>query len=258
MSAWANIVVSPDDPEIVKIDKLEQSLGVLPANIQRIRTLITRFEVCHFKYQQHISHIKEAIKNLKTDIDPEKIGASHFRNGPGACKNDRSGRSLLGQKYVQGLKSWLGEEPEVKDEKLRKKVFELLGKKDPAKEKLVRLLIARLLNDWKDYEKWSQAEGNEALKLQASGIDVCHYDFPRNMDLQIQGIGQMKPVEDFLSCGSYNPEIKSILEKEFLALNQDLKSLGHDSESRIRAWLTACLAKTIKADVGLKDPIAIT
>lgn len=54
MDAWSNIQISPQDPEIVKINNLERTLGELPENVKKIRGLITRFEVCHFKYQQHL------------------------------------------------------------------------------------------------------------------------------------------------------------------------------------------------------------
>jgi hypothetical protein len=56
MKAWSNIQISPQDPEIVKINNLENNLGELPDKINKIRELITRFEVCHFKYQQHIKN----------------------------------------------------------------------------------------------------------------------------------------------------------------------------------------------------------
>jgi hypothetical protein len=244
MTAWRNIEISPDDSEIIKIDKFEKTLGPMPANIQQIRELITRFEVCHFKYQQHLKHIKDSIRDLKPGIDSEKIGASHLRNGPDACKQDKTGRSLLGQKYVSDLRGWLEGKPNT-----------LLGQKDPAKERLVRLLITRLLYDWKAYEELHKGGGNEELKLQVSSMDVCHYDFPKNMELLLQGIGQMKPVKGFGFCGSFNSGIKKYVEKEFSILNDSLKSVGQDNNARLRAWLTACLAKTLKTHVGLKKPL---
>jgi hypothetical protein len=248
---WQNIVVDADDPEIGKINELERSLGKLLPEVLQIRELITRFEVCHFKYQWHLSHIKEAIKNLKTEIDPDKIGASHFRNGPDVCINDKSGRSRLGLDYVEALKRWLNNEPETR-------VSKLLGKKAPDKEKLVRLLIARLDYDWKAYEEASQAKVNEELKLQASRMDVCHYAFPKNMDQLLKGIGQLKLVKDFEGCGSSNSQIKGFVEKEFSVLNNSLRAVGKDKNAQIRTWLTACLAKTLKEQIALKDPIALT
>lgn len=60
-------------------------------------------------------------------------------------------------------------------------------------------------------------------------------------------------------CGTYNNEIKACLEKEFLDLNDTLKSLrnksGQNKNDLIRAWLIACLAKTIKENIKISIPI---
>jgi len=58
MKAWSNIQISPEDPEIIEINNLEKNLGKLSDKVCQIRELITRFEVCHFKYQQHLRKIK--------------------------------------------------------------------------------------------------------------------------------------------------------------------------------------------------------
>ena len=66
--------------------------------------------------------------------------------------------------------------------------------------------------------------------------------------------------KEFDGCGSYDTNIKAYLEKEFLDLNDELKSLKiNDSLNRnnlIKAWLVACLAKTIKENINI--PIQIT
>jgi hypothetical protein len=76
LSEWSNIEVSPKDSEIIEIDKLEETLGKIPNNVQKIRELITRFEVCHFKYQQHFKHIKDSILNLRPNVEPTQIGSN--------------------------------------------------------------------------------------------------------------------------------------------------------------------------------------
>ena len=48
MNAWSNIEISPQDPEIIEIGKLEKTQGNISKNVRKIRELITRFEVCHF------------------------------------------------------------------------------------------------------------------------------------------------------------------------------------------------------------------
>ena len=74
MSAWSNIIILKDDPEIIEIDKIEKKFGELPPDVKKIRELITRFEVCHFKYKKHIEYIKSAIMNLKAGIEIDKDG----------------------------------------------------------------------------------------------------------------------------------------------------------------------------------------
>ena len=107
MSYWSNIEISPQDSEIIEIDKLEKTLGKISENVHKIRELITRFEVCHFKYQQHFKHIKASILNLKPSVKSTKIGANHISKGKDVVKNDKTGRSILGQQYVNSLLKWL-------------------------------------------------------------------------------------------------------------------------------------------------------
>jgi hypothetical protein len=104
MKAWSNIQISPQDPEIIKLNNLEKKLGELPDKIYKIRELITRFEVCHFKYKQILRKIKESIINLASNINPTKIGINHVQHGESAWKNDTTGRSLIGQKYLRAKK----------------------------------------------------------------------------------------------------------------------------------------------------------
>lgn len=264
MNAWSNIDVSPDNPEIIEIDKFEKTLGVIPSNFRQIRELITRFEVCHFKYQQHFKYIKESILNLKTNIDPEKIGENHIRSGENAWKKDKTGRSRLGQRYVWALTNWLGDNPKVKDleyynKKLGQQITKWLGKKNPEKERLVRLLIARLIWDGKSYEELRHGKENKELELQICSTDICHYNFPKNLNLLLPGIGEMKPVEAFEGCGSFNSDIKKTVEKEFSILNDLLKFITSaskpDKNELVKAWLIACLAKTLKEQVLSKRKI---
>ena len=69
----------------------------------------------------------------------------------------------------------------------------------------------------------------------------------------------MKPVKEFEGCGSYDNNRKIYIEKEFSILNDIFKYLigtgKSDKNELIKAWLIACLAKTIKEDVNLSIPI---
>jgi hypothetical protein len=263
-NAWSNIDIASDDPEIIEIDKFEITLGSLSSNAQQIRELITRFEVCHFKYQQHIRYIKESIFNLKPSINPQKIGKAHIRNRENTWKRDKTGRSLLGQKYVSALNNWLSDNYKITDldyydKNLSRQITNWLGKRNPDKERLVRLLLARLNWNWELYEKLQYGDEYKQLELQVCRIDICHYSFPNNLDLLLQGIGEMKPIEAFEGCGSFNSDIKIFANKEFSVLNGFLKSIISGNQSQkdksVKVWLIACLAKTLKEQVTLTQPI---
>jgi hypothetical protein len=151
MSAWSNIEISPQDSEIIEINKLEETLGKISENVQMIRELITRFEVCHFKYQQHFKHIKNSILNLEPSVMPTKIGSNHLSKGKDVVKNDKTGRSTLGQQYMNSLMKWLGDSSQENSNHfnidLNQRVTKWLKDKNPDKERLVRLLIARIIWD---------------------------------------------------------------------------------------------------------------
>jgi hypothetical protein len=264
MKAWSNIQISPEDPEIIKINNLEKNLGKLSVKVCQIRELITRFEVCHFKYQQHLRKIKDSIINLQPDIYPAKIGINHVQHGEDAWKNDVTGRSLTGQQYLWAIRKWLSDDPQWKipdhyNVKLGKQIQKWLGEKHPVKMRLIRLLIARLTWDWKSYEELQHGGEYKDLELQVCSMDICHYAFPTNLDLLLQGIGEMKPVEKFEGCGSFDNNIKSFIENKFSILNDMLKSLSEagksDKNKLTKAWLIACLAKTIKEQVNLSESI---
>jgi hypothetical protein len=40
MNEWSNIDISPNNPEIIEIDKFKKTLGVIPSNVRKIRELI--------------------------------------------------------------------------------------------------------------------------------------------------------------------------------------------------------------------------
>jgi len=138
MKAWSNIQFSPQDPEIIEINNFESKLGTLPDKVYKIRELITRHEVCHFKYQQHLKKIIDSIINLEPNVDSTKIGINHVQNGENAWKNDTTGKSLVGQQYLWAINQWLSNNPKKGisdncDKKLGQKIQEWLGEKSSDK-----------------------------------------------------------------------------------------------------------------------------
>ena len=72
----------------------------------------------------------------------------------------------------------------------------------------------------------------------------------------------MKPVKNLEGCGTFNAEIKNFIDEQFSILYDYLKSktvsnINSNPEKRelLKVWLSACLAKTIKEQVGLTKPI---
>ena len=266
MNSWSNIQISTPDSEIIKINDFEKRLGELPDKVKRIRELITRFEVCHFKYRLHLKKIKDSIIVLNPNVDTTKIGINHIQHGENVLNTDTTGKSLIGQQYIWALKEWLNDNSKNDalykyDKKFGQQIKKWLGDDNSDKLRLVKLLLARLTWDWTFYEKLQHGGDYKDLEFQICRMDICHYAFPNNLDLLIKGIGQMKAIEDkrFEGCGSYNTEIKAYLEKEFLDLNNILKSFQVKNElsknDLIRTWLFLCLIKTIKENIEISIPI---
>jgi len=271
MKAWSNIEVPGNDIEIIAIDKCEHALGKIPRNALKVRELITGFEVCHFKFREHLQHIRNSIILLKPYTDLRKIGSSHLRHGENAWKSDKTGRSLTGRQYVSALNDWLGdkaltwtdETPADKDSlayatTLNRKVKTWLGPANPYKTSLVSLLRARLLWDWDAYEKLKKSDDDE-LENQVCRIDICHYKFPKNLNSLLQAIGRNAPVKDFEGCGSCNRDIKKIVTHEYDDLTAMIDQLSREKPAAkttpVKKWLIFCLLKTLKAQTGLNRPV---
>ena len=267
MDPWSNIETSTQDTEIAVVNKLEITLGNIPHSIREIRELITRFEVCHFKYQQHLKYIHDSILNLDPATDSNKIGANHISKGENAWINDKTGRSLLGQQYLWALNNWLSKRdqrkmPKDHDLSLDLKISKWLGDKTSDKERIIRLLIARLTYDWESYEKLQQGGQFKDIDYQVCRMDICHYAFPSHLNTVIQAIGKMKATKNFEGCGSYNSEIKTFIKEIFLELYSTIQDMSKPDNTQIqskndqfRIWLYLCLAKTIKEQTGITDPL---
>lgn len=263
MNSWSNIEISSGDPEIINIDEFAITLGILPGNIRSVRELITRFEVCHFKYREHLEYILDSIRNLSPTVETAGIGKHHISKGEEALKNDNTGRSSLGQQYLYSLQNWLGENMNENSEffnaQLNEDINKRLGVKDKEKERIIRLLAARLTWNWESLEKYQQRGEYKELEQQVIRTDICHYAFPDNLELLLEGIGRLETAEKFEGCGSSNVEIKSHIEQHFFMLcdylNKNINKNNTERAEQIKLWLTACLAKTLKEQTGSKTSL---
>ena len=264
MNAWVNIVVSPDDDEIAVIDRIERALGEMPSHVLQVRELITRFEICHFKYQQHYRHIVESIAAMRPVVDVGGIGANHPRHPGDAWRNDVTGRSRAGQGYISALRHWLGEDTsslaDVDGDGMpgtRRQIDALLGDRSEAKDRLVRMLLARLL--WHSVAEYRRGGELSGLELQIEATDICNYAFPRNLEKVLQGIGRLEAVQEFDGCGTCDSGMRAFVSTEFsrlcgwLGADNPSDDVGLGRKEPMKVWLVACLAKTMKEDVHLPD-----
>ncbi|WP_135611622.1 hypothetical protein [Methanococcoides sp. AM1] len=256
LEPWANIGFEQPDFEIIEIYRLEQRIGSLPQVAQDIRNLITRLEICHFKFKHHVLRIIESIGRMEIDINPDSIGSAHPRCGENAWRADKTGRSRKGQEYIWVLQTWLsGEKPPEEDprgipEKLFEEVYSSLGERSKHKEALVSALLDRLL--YLETERKALEEQFESLIYQIDRTDICHYAFPENIKKTIEAIGELKPSPDFEGCSSHDEEHQIMALHYVMELNAWLH--GEISETSrmlgertlLKEWLVACLAKTIK------------
>jgi len=260
MNHWSNIEASPQDPEIIEIDDFGRDLGELSEDVENVRELIRRFEVCHFKSKVHLTYLIDSISHLYPNIVPVVIGENHISKGEDRLRNDTTGRSVLGQQYVCSLKNWLGDHSQQDSEyfstDINKKIKKLLNAKEPEKERLVSLLVSRLMWDWESYKKYQTNGSPGELETQVYRMDICHYAFPKHLAILLEGIGRNRPVEDFEGCGSFNSVTKMFIEEQFVNLCDNLRSLTNkvrlDKSERLKVWLIASLAKTLKEQVGIE------
>ncbi|TAL69329.1 MAG: hypothetical protein EPN82_07240 [Bacteroidetes bacterium] len=264
MKNWSNIERLRWDPEIREIDRFEKSLGEIPKIVKNIRELITRFEVCHFKYSEHIRTITFSLHNLVKMVEPSTIGKNHISKGLKVLKNDKTGRSKIGQQYVRAIRKWLKNDTSKKEAIRKTKEFDeniskWLGAKNPDKIRLIKLLLARILWDWESYNKLQIKGEYEELEKQICRIDICHYAFPSNLDLLLKSIGEMKLADGFEGCGSFNEKIKEEVIREIKYINKHLikwsKEKRVPTQARLyKIWLLTSLKKTLIEQLHLYSP----
>ncbi|MGM0771734.1 MAG: hypothetical protein ACQESU_09040, partial [Halobacteriota archaeon] len=266
MENWANIGFEQPDEEIIELYRMEKSIENLPQVAKDIRNLISRLEICHFKFERHVLKIIGSIGKMQMDLDPDSIGKSHPKCGENAWLEDKTGRSRKGQEYIWVLQAWLAgekppeEDPEEIPEKLFGEVYDSLGQRNKHKEALVRSLLDRLL--WNFGVERKELERNfKDLLYQIDRTDICHYSFPDNMRKMIEAIGKLEPSTEFKGCGSHDEEHKILALHYVLELNSwihgEMSETGRllGEKNYIKEWLVACLTKTIKELIWFEENI---
>ncbi len=139
----------------------------------------------------------------------------------------------------------------------RRRIDAWLGDRSEARDRLVRMLLARLL--WHSVEEYRRGGELSGLELQIEATDICNYAFPRNLEKLLQGIGRLESVQEFDGCGTYDSGMRSFVSNEFsrlcewLGADNPSDGIGLGRKEPMRVWLVACLAKTMKENVHLAD-----
>ena len=216
-----------------------------------------------------MKYVGDSILYLNPIIDSDKIGSNHISKGENAWIQDKTGRSLIGQQYLWALNNWLSIKdkrkiPDDHDINLDLKTSKWLRDRTPDKERIVRLLISRLTYDWESCEKLQLGGQFKDLEFQTCRMDICHYAFPNHLDTLIQAIGKMQPRKDPEGCGGYTSEIKVLITNKFfdivstiIDITKGKVLLNMNKNDRFRVWLYLCLAKTIKEQTDITDPLPI-
>ena len=135
-----------------------------------------------------------------------------------------------------------------------------LGERNAPKSTLVSALLARLV----------LTENRPPLPPELAAFwepiertDICHYAFPANARKMIEAIGKLEVPPDFEGCGSCGARQRELAQEHFQALCRWLR--GEQGKltavlrdrTPVKAWLVACLAKTLKEHAGLPGKIPL-
>jgi hypothetical protein len=178
-------------------------------------------------------------------------------------RKDKAARSLLGQYYLWALVNWLADYPRLNitehfNNETYRNVSGWLGNKSPEKEKLVRIIVAKLTYDWKSLKKFNQGSVNKGLAYFANSVDIWQYAFPKMLDKLLQDIGRIefKMYDPYEKPDIGKHEITNI-ENEFSIICKWIR-LGNVSmcgsaniNDLIKIWLIASITKTLKDQTGL-------
>ena len=147
MKRWRNVACPQSEPdaEMVAIDKFEDSLGVLPPKVERIRALISRIDpLSHYKAFDNLDFLMTAIGKL----DYPRYPAIDVLSRHGQLDNERLTQV---QRYVYCLEAWLAGKSlaeaaaERKDcPKLIEKTYTELGDRTDEKRWLVMAMVKTL------------------------------------------------------------------------------------------------------------------
>jgi hypothetical protein len=229
---------------------------------QLIHDVISKFQTSEFqRNNQNPAKSVSGPQSGRVDYRPEQ---DFSRNNENASRMDKTGRYLLGQQYVWALINWLADYPPLNlsgffYNEIYTNVSTWLGNKSPQKEKLVRIVVAKLTHDWKSLKKFNHYSKNKQLAYFAYSMEIWHYTFPKKLEKLLQDIGKME-AKNSDPDGSYtiDEEGKTNIENEFAILCNLMNSEKFSSsngltekDELIKIWLIASITKALKEQTGL-------
>jgi hypothetical protein len=285
---WGNCRADPGDPEIVRIDAMEDALSPLSADLKAIRGLITSLEMCHHKAARWVALIIKAIADGKTAKGPgtRPQGARHpaemdWQNCVRVLSAWCDGETVpigirMGDIPAEQLTAPLGERTDLRKWQVQRTIDKVRSYAEPdihyveivenegrfaQDAKFREATMSALIRD--------QVDGRPAEISLAAAIDhleACHWDFIGNLMTVIGAIGgNLSPSVPYATCGrniklsplrprmeEMSDALRSFWDDRFAGAKSDasLRDLLGD-RTPDRRWLAASLDKTIRLQFDL-------
>jgi len=253
LGPWANIGLAEPDDEVAALWEWEQRLEWPPSSAQITRELISRLQICHFKFPRHVGKIIEAIGAMRSPVDPDQIGRTHPRYGPQASQADAAGRSSEAERFIAALEIWLAGHPPRTS--VGEVITAALGDRSHLKEQLVSALSRQLRRQHRAGDLGPEL-GSWDYQIRCT--HQCHHTFPQNVHRILEAIGRGEPVEEFEGCGTFDAEHLAVACQTIQDLEAWLSHgagpLGPELGPSVPAkvWLSRCLRYTL---IGQTTPV---
>jgi hypothetical protein len=263
---WKNCGIDHKaDSEILAIDRLEDQIAPITANVSKIRELIGSLEMCHHKAEKWVSNILEAIATGETS---KGLGT----RTPGQIHPTE----IVSKNACGALSAWVAGCPSTSIDLTigtipASRILACLGERSPLKEWQVQRVIEKI-RSWTDFPRsdqdpstqyawlscgqegcpdqykehedfWRQTVqtvpfeglqgldgGDFSLGLAIDLLWTCHWNFVENLQIVLEVIGgKLKPERPFAAC-SWNITLSPIRPRMEVVSNT-LKVFCGNSES---------------------------
>jgi hypothetical protein len=152
-SWWRNCALEADS-EILAIDRLEDRIAPIGANVSKIRELISALELCHHKAERWVDNIIEAIGQGETRKGLRTRAPGELHPAEEAWQN-----------ACAALSAWVAGCPAANDNLTidtvpASRILACLGERSPLKEWQVQRVIEKI----RSVIRWPQSDGDPAAR----------------------------------------------------------------------------------------------